>query len=142
MYKKIKELFSKHREIVLYLVFGVGTTLVDWTIRFIFLKEGMAKPIVHTIDAVAWSAAVAFAYVTNRRFVFRSAVTGARNITAEILKFAGSRVASFLIQEVIVFFIYHLMSPPVVVVFSSAVVVILNYVFSKLFVFRGRNGNE
>ncbi len=137
MLGKIKKIFSKYREIVLYLVFGVGTTLVDWIIRFIFLKEGMSLSLVHTIDATAWFAAVTFAYVTNRIFVFKSNARGAKGVGLEILKFAGSRVTSFLIQEGIVFLIYGLLPPPAVVVTTSIIVVILNYVFSKLIVFRG-----
>lgn len=136
MTRKIKDLYLKYKEIILYLVFGVGTTAVDWCIRFIFLRETMPMPLVHTIDAVAWVAAVTFAYITNRIFVFESKAKGLSNILSEVIKFAGSRVVTFIIQELIVAVIYRLLPPTAVVVISSVVVVILNYVFSKLIVFR------
>lgn len=136
MIKKIKDLYLKYKEIILYLIFGVGTTAVDWCIRFIFLRDTTPMPLVHTIDAVAWIAAVTFAYVTNRIFVFESKTKGFTNIFSEVIKFAGSRVVTFVIQEIIVAVIYRLLPPATVVVISSVIVVILNYIFSKLIVFR------
>ncbi len=139
MFGKLKELYAKNKEVILYLIFGVGTTAVDWTIRFIFLRDDMPMPLVHTIDAAAWVSAVAFAYITNRIFVFESKTEGFLGVLSEIVKFAGSRVITFIIQEIIVALIYNLIPPMAVIVISSVVVVILNYILSKLIVFRKGN---
>lgn len=142
MLAKIKELFQKNKEIILYLIFGVGTTAVDWTIRFIFLKEDMPMTLVHTIDAAAWVSAVAFAYITNRIFVFESKTKGLPSVLSELAKFAGSRIVTFIIQEIIVAVIYKLLPPIAVTIVSSLIVVILNYILSKLFVFGKGDKNE
>ena len=135
MYRKIKELFSKYREIVLYLVFGAGTTAVDLIVSYALYPTSIN---IHAVHTVAWISAVAFAYVTNRIFVFKSRTRGI-GIILETIKFAGSRVATFLIQEAIVFLLFDVMSYSeyVVKIPAAILVIILNYLFSRILVFRG-----
>ncbi len=135
MPKRIKELLLKYKEIILYLIFGVGTTAVDFIVSYALYPTRIN---IHAVHIIAWISAVAFAYITNRIFVFESRTHGT-GIILEIIKFAGSRVATFLIQEAIVFLLFDIMmlSEYVVKIPAAILVIILNYVFSRILVFRG-----
>ena len=143
MIEKMMELFKKHREKLLYLIFGGLTTLVDWVISFSLYYFWGAQievgPIlVHVADAIAWVSAVAFAYVTNRIWVFESRTKGFQRILQEIVSFAGGRVLTFLMQEgiVAVFVTWLGMNKYVIRVVAAVLVIVANYFISKLIVFR------
>ena len=133
----------KQPEIWLYLVFGALTTAVDWVISFVLYSiwgEGIkSNPIlIHVANAVAWAAAVLFAFVTNRIFVFRSERKG-KGILAELAAFTGGRVLTLLLQEALfaVFFNWLGLNEYAVKIGAAVIVVILNYIFGKL-IFRTR----
>ena len=65
---KLKELFARYREIILYLIFGVGTTAVDFAVSLTLVY--LFDVNLYLSKVMAWVCAVAFAYVTNRIFVF------------------------------------------------------------------------
>lgn len=141
-------LCKKYREQLLYLIFGGLTTLVDWVIRFAlyhFWLDQTSAPdaLLHVVDVIAWIAAVTFAYVTNRIWVFESKKHGFLPILGEIGSFAGGRVATLLIQEIIMFaFVTQMgLNKYLFTVITAVLVIILNYVFSKLFVFRKNKHN-
>lgn len=140
MLRRSKELFSKHREIILYLIFGAGTTAVDLIVSYALYPTNIN---IHAVHTIAWISAVAFAYITNRIFVFKSQTRG-KSIILEIIKFAGSRVATFLIQEIIVVLLFDVMhfGEYVVKIPATILVVILNYVFSRVIVFKGRKKSD
>lgn len=134
-------MLTKYREQILYLIFGVLTTLVDFAVSYLlyYLEWN-----VHLADTAAWIAAVLFAYVTNRKWVFESRRTGFFPICAELAAFAGGRVFTFFLQEGLVWVFYdtlewnkYLVRVPVAVL-----VVILNYVIGKLLVFRKKKTEE
>ncbi|MBR1758475.1 MAG: GtrA family protein [Lachnospiraceae bacterium] len=137
MLKKIwKKLTS--REVILYLVFGVLTTAVDYLVMWLMLKvlgEGGLQA--QIANVIAWCAAVLFAYVTNRRYVFDSDEQTKDGIFKELLKFVGARLTSLLVSMVIIYVGVDLLHGSAMIskVASSVVVVILNYVFSKWIVF-------
>ena len=100
------ELFKKYKGVILYIIFGGLTTMVDWTVSFLLYylwgDAIEATPwLIHGANTIAWSAAVTFAYVTNRIWVFESKRRGFRPIVGEIAAFAGGRVATLLLQEVL-----------------------------------------
>lgn len=109
--KKIKELYSKYREIILYLVFGVLTTLVGLGVKFAILtiwKTAYNIPSDDTDSAiymtgayiaetVKWIAAVLFAFFTNRKWVFADADKSV-SVPLQLAKFAGGRVATGIIE--------------------------------------------
>ncbi len=141
MPKKIKKLSLKYKEFVLYLVFGIGTTAVDFAVSYALYPTEIN---IHAVHIIAWISAVAFAYITNRIFVFESKTKGAK-IFFEVIKFASSRVVTFLIQEAIVFLLFDVMklSEYVVKIPAAILVIVLNYIFSKLIVFRrGKRKDE
>ncbi len=143
MIQKIKQLLTRYREVILYLIFGVLTTLVDWCISFLlYWLWGNAieqrEWLIHGANALAWAAAVLFAYVTNRLWVFRSKKKGFLPVMGELASFAGGRVMTLCLQELIflIFFdILHL-NEFIIKIAAAVLVVILNYVISKLLVFR------
>ena len=143
MIKKIKELLTRYREVLLYLIFGGLTTVVDWGLSFLlyhFWGDAIEANtvLVHGANVIAWAAAVLFAFVTNRIWVFKSQKKGFLPILGELGSFAGGRVMTLLLQEAIfvVFFDIMGINEFIVKIIAAVLVIILNYVISKLFVFR------
>ncbi len=140
MFEKIKNLVIKYREALMYLIFGGLTTVVDFAVSFLLYRT---KTNVHVSDVAAWCAAVAFAYVTNKIWVFESRARGFLPVVREITEFAGGRVLTLLLQEAIVWGLYDRLkyNKYAVKIAASVIVVILNYFISKLIVFRkGKSG--
>ena len=139
--EKIKELCIKHREILVYLIVGVMTTVFAWAIRFLWnivFYAGTAHPLpVQTtiLTIVEFIAGVSFAYPTNRKWVFRSTNP---NILKEAAGFVSARLTTLVIQMLLNLVIINLLHVNfyVATVVIGIIVVILNYVFSKLLVFR------
>ena len=137
------ELLKKYKSIILYIIFGGLTTVVDWSVSFtLYYLWGdaiEATPwLIHGANVIAWVAAVAFAYVTNRIWVFESKRRGFLPIMGEIVAFAGGRVLTLLLQEALmaVFFTWLGFNEYIVKIAAAVLVVILNYFISKLLVFR------
>ena len=143
MIEKIKALLTRYREQLLYLIFGGLTTAVDWGISFLlyyFWGEAIEKTVflIHAANTVAWAAAVIFAYVTNRTWVFESPRRGFVPVLCEFLSFAGARVSTLLLQEAMfwIFFDTLGINEYLVKIVAAVLVVIANYFISKLLVFR------
>ncbi len=170
----MQKLWEKYREIVMYLIFGVLTTVVGFGTYFILLtvaERGLHitpdQPAYHAVRAVAqvlqWVLAVLFAYVTNKRFVFRAQKA---NEVRRLTEFFAARLFSLGADSLVtfgtVFLLAHLNYAtfqhdlgflPFTVTFSAdlwgklaaaVVVIILNYVLSKFIVFKKskENGHE
>ena len=145
MIKKIKALWQKHREVLMYLIFGALTTAVDWIVSYLlyfFWGDAIEKTaiLIHVANAIAWAAAVIFAYVTNRIWVFESTRRGLLPILGEFVSFAGGRVLTLLLQEAmfVVFFHWLGISEFIVKIIAAVLVVIANYFISKLLVFKNK----
>lgn len=136
--EKIRILIRKHYDILAYLFFGVLTTVVNYVIYLPCYNLLQLSAAVS--NAIAWVAAVAFAYVTNKPFVFRSHDWSAKTVVPELTKFVGSRVASGALETAIIFVTVDLMlwNGNVMKLVTSVLVVIFNYVASKLLVFNKR----
>ncbi|MBR0144250.1 MAG: GtrA family protein [Clostridia bacterium] len=132
---KIGTLWGKYREVILYLLFGAATTLVNLVVFYLldFLR-------IHYLAATiaAWFVSVLFAYLTNRKFVFRSEAHTAKGILNEALLFFAGRGLSGLLD-------FGLMALGVEVfrwderiwkIPVNILVIVLNYVISKILVFR------
>lgn len=128
---KIKELFKKYRELITYVIVGGMTTVVNFVIYRIDMMFNMNM----TLNLViSWIAAVLFAYFANRIVVFQSK---GNDVLKEFIKFVSSRVASLLIEIVLMWVCVEIFNMGEwLAKFPVAVfVVIINYVFSKLWVF-------
>lgn len=135
-------LFKKHREILLYILFGLGTTAVNWIVYTLLVT--LCGFGVTAGNVLAWVAAVVFAFVTNKCFVFESKGWELRGTLREAVSFLGSRILSGLIEiagpallmtvglDQAILGIKGAMAKAI----TSVVVIILNYLLSKLLVFR------
>lgn len=147
MAKQFRELFRKYREQILYLLFGGVTTAVDFGVSFLLYKlwidSANAPDIaVHLVDVIAWALAVTFAFFTNRIWVFESQKKGVIPVTKEWLEFAGGRAITLLLQEIIIAISVTWLGGNKYLfrILAAVLVIILNYIISKLFVFRKTNG--
>ena len=143
MIEKIKALCIKYREILVYLIVGVLTTVVAWGCKFLWnalFFGGTALPTVaqNTILSVVENVSgIAFAYPTNRKWVFQSKNP---NILAELTSFVGSRAATWILGWLLNMLLVNVLGISVFIstVVVGILVVIGNYVFSKLLVFRNK----
>ena len=89
-------------------------------------------------NAIAWVGAVAFAYLTNKPFVFRSHDWSAKTVIPELTKFVGCRVGSGVLETAIIFLTVDWLgwNGNVMKLLTSVLVVVLNYIGSKLLVFK------
>ena len=126
--------YKKNKEILLYLFFGGLTFIVSIASYAFFNIQIGWNALVANIGS--WILAVAFAYVTNRIWVFDS--NAAAEFMKEITSFVGGRVATLVIEELILFiFITNLgMNSMLIKVIAQIIVIVLNYVISKLIVFK------
>lgn len=143
MFEKIRTLCVKYKEQLLYLIFGGLTTLVDAGITFALYRfwiDASSAPgyMVHVVDTIAWTAAVLFAFFTNRVLVFESKRHGLLPVLGELVTFAGGRVFTLLLQEAIMFvFVTKLAYNKYLFrILAMVLVMVLNYIISKLLVFR------
>lgn len=128
--------FNKFREGLLYLFFGGCTTLVN-IISFFVLRK--IKISIYVSNILAWLIAVIFAFVTNKLFVFESRGKSFQETFREGVSFFAFRIISLLFDMGIMYVLIDLLSSNEMIakIFSNVFVVIINYVFSKLFIFKG-----
>lgn len=136
MIQKAKALIVKYWEVLIYLVFGVLTTVVNYVIYLpVYNILGLSAAL---SNAIAWVGAVAFAYLTNKPFVFKSHDWSMKTVVPELTKFVGCRVASGTAETVILLLTVDMLhwNGNLWKLLTSVLVVILNYIASKLLVFR------
>ena len=132
----LRKLCNKYRDEILYLVFGVLTTIVNYVVYI------PCYNLLHLTGAVsngiAWVAAVAFAFLTNKPFVFKSHDWSAKVLLLELGKFLGCRIGSGLLETAIIFLTVDCLTwnGNWMKLFTNVMVVFLNYFGSKLLVFR------
>ncbi len=133
--EKLINLVKKHWDIISYLFFGVLTTLVNWAVYLPLFNLWGFSATVSTV--IAWVVAVAFAYLTNKPFVFRSHDWSMATVVPELGKFVGCRVVSGLLETGIIGLTVDILgwNGNVMKLITSVLVVILNYIGSKLLVF-------
>ncbi|MBQ7010234.1 MAG: GtrA family protein [Clostridia bacterium] len=155
---KIKELFNKYREIIMYLIFGVLTTVVGMGSYLIILEIGKAIGLATesgdptyalrlTAQILQWVLSVLFAFFTNRKWVF-NAETSNKPFIRQLAEFSGSRVITLILDTLVTFGTVWLLgvanyiqisifSKDLIAKCVAAVVVVIgNYILSKLWVFK------
>lgn len=125
--------FNKCREVLMYLVFGGLTTLVNIVAFFILRKLSVS---VYISNLIAWVVAVLFAFITNKLFVFES--KDKSKIGKEIISFFGFRILSLGVDMGAMYLLLQVINTGEVFakIMANIIVIILNYIFSKLFVFK------
>ena len=149
MINKLSTLLAKYREPLLYLVFGVMTTLVDFVV---FLLAGLllGEELYLLSNFIAWCFAVAFAFLVNKIIVFSSHSVEAGTLLREIFEFVSARVFSFAVEELGFFLLVDVFAMGAISIalgsirvtgqiiakaVLAVIVVILNYFFSKFVIF-------
>ena len=149
----IKNLIIKYKELIIYGICGVGTTIVNFLAYKIF-NIILGDNLYLVSNVIAWFICIIFAYVTNKLFVFESKSWEPKLVLNESTSFLVSRIFSFIIEEAGLFALVDLlgMKDMDVTVMSitisgdmiakaviGVVVIVINYVFSKLVIFRKKN---
>lgn len=155
----MKKFWLKYKVIVLYCIFGILTTLIDWFI-FYFLKEaGLTKTNAGftACNAVSFTVSMIFSYVTNKRIVYKSTETRPYYIFLETLKFAAGRVFSGAIEVFLPAPLSHYLEGItlrlgdwglyldrqwIAKIVVSSLVVFINYFFGKWFVFKDKKETD
>ncbi|MCT0023514.1 GtrA family protein [Weissella confusa] len=130
--------FEKYKALILYGIFGVTTTTINVVSYALFLFVGIN---VQIAVVVSWLLAVIVAYLTNRVWVFNSGAVTKVELLREFISFMIARLATLVVEMVIIWFGVQLLNQDPIVwkIIDNIVVIILNYIISKLIVFKIRN---
>ncbi len=128
--------YKKYKDVLLYLFFGVLTTLINLAVFWLMGTKLSLN--IHLSNGVAWTVAVIFAYVTNRTWVFKEHADGKTGIIKEMLGFGAGRLFTLGVEELMLIVFVDLLrfNKNIIKLIAQVAVVILNYVVSKLFVFK------
>ncbi len=134
----IKTNYTKYREIIIYLVVGVLTTIVSWLACL--LSKTLLNPEIaiqnNIINTIGWIAGVCFAYPLNRKWVFKS---NNPRIMKEFIAFVSSRISTWITELVVMTVcvnIFHFEYWIAKILIAAVLVTVLNYIFSKIFIFK------
>lgn len=141
MKEKIQKILQKFlsKEVIMYIIFGVLTTLVNLIISFVLV--GALKIDGSIASAIGIISSILFAYFTNRKWVFNSQAKGFKERLNEFWKFIAGRLVTMIIEQGGVMILYGVLNMPFTPVKLSLtiIVIILNYIFSKFFAFKTNN---
>jgi len=127
-----------NRETILYLFFGIVTTLINYAVYYPCRWIGIDYRIANIL---AWIVAVAAAYITNKIFVFESKSYAPQVLFREIATFTAARVFSLVCEMAFLMLTVEVLhaNDLIMKLIAAVFVVILNYIFSKLFIFKKEN---
>lgn len=142
MIEQIKALLEKYKAIIRYGIFGVLTTLINIVVYEAFYRYVGWSNVVSNI--VAWVAAVLFAFVTNKLWVFESRTTEKKALMFEIISFFGCRLATGVLDLAIMYVAVDEMAlnSTLMKCISNVIVIIVNYIASKLLIFKNSGKTE
>lgn len=136
-------LYKKYQEIINYLIVGVLTTVVSIVTYFLFsLILDIENNILFILaNVLSWICAVIFAYITNKKFVFNTTTSNKKEEIKVFSMFVSSRITTLLIELAFMFITVKviLINDKIAKVIAQFIVIVLNYVLSKLFVFKKKN---
>ena len=135
-FNKILQLLKKYKVIILYLVFGVLTTLINIATYTLLTKVFNINYLISNI--IAWILSVIFAYITNKLYVFESKSFKKSILLKEILSFFAARLFSLGVDMSFMYITIGILkyNDILMKVLSNIIVIILNYVFSKFIIFK------
>ncbi len=144
MTHRFKYIWQHYQQLILYSIFGILTFLVDTGLFFIFsiLFELNDIPwLMHSCSIVSTISAITFAYITNRKYVFKSKASSHKDVLKEISEFYIARGFTMILAEILLHITVVVcgLSAPIMKLAVNVIVIVLNYVFSKLWIFKGSN---
>lgn len=127
---------EKHKDILSYIIFGICTTLVNIVVYWFCAHILHLFVVVSTV--ISWVISVLFAYVTNRKYVFHSQKSSYKDIVKEMFSFFSCRFLTGLLDVGFMFVFVDLfhMNDMIIKIVSNIIVIVLNYVASKIFIFK------
>lgn len=142
--KKIIELIKKiidffinlmGREVFMYLLFGGLTTVINIIVYYIGSLAGLTTVIANLIANII---SILFAYVTNKKFVFESKAITKKENFVEFVKFISARIATFVMDMILMVLLVDVLhwNNLLCKILVNILVIVLNYVFSKIFIFK------
>lgn len=136
--EKVKELYAKYEEIIVYLIVGVVNTIISWAAWFGCAYTFLNAEIVwqnFLLSVISWVVGVITGYFMNRKFVFKSHEP---NIWKEFLQFSGGRLSTWALDAVMMILMVNILHihEGFSKIFVSALVMVGNYIISKFFVFK------
>ncbi len=136
--KLLKKLVKKHKSFIMYGIFGVLTTLVNMVVFHVCYHRAGIGNILSNV--FAWILAVTFAYVTNKIWVFDSKSFRWSVLKREVIAFLSCRLISLVLDLAIMYVCVDVMKwhPDLMKAASNVLVIIVNYIFSKLIIFKKR----
>jgi len=134
--EKIRELLTKYRSVLLYIVFGGLTTLVNMAVYWLCFSAAGIPNVPSTVTA--WLLAVIFAFITNKIWVFGSRSFDGKTLRHEIPTFFGARIATGLLDVGIMYLAVDVLqgTPAVWKLVSNVIVIVLNWIASRLVIFK------
>lgn len=156
MINTIKSLLIKYKELITYGIFGVATTVVNF-VTFKLASMLLGEDLYLLSNVIAWVISVVFAYITNKIWVFESKSFRFDVVMKELLSFFAARGFSFIVEEMGLFLLvdvaklsdyqltvlsFEISGTMISKILVAFVVVIINYFFSKLFIFRKDKRNK
>ena len=146
----IKSVLNKYKELILYVLFGGLTTLVNFVV-FYLLNIATGEEYYLVNNVIAWFAAVIFAYITNKLWVFESKSLAVKTVFKELAEFFSARIFSLGVEEgglwlfvdklgfdsfSFSLFGFEVTGKLIAKLVLAVIVVILNYFFSKFIIFK------
>lgn len=134
--ERIRKLLLQYRDILSYLFFGGLTTVVNFIVYFPLYNWLHFSGVLSNL--IAWAVAVAFAFLTNKPFVFKSHDWSRKTVLPELMKFVSCRIGSGVIETAVIWLLVDILTwnGNWVKILVSILVVILNYISSKWLVFK------
>ena len=148
--KKLEPFYKAHKEVLLYLFFGAATTVVSVIafaipVRLMSIEDIKLFGLTIDLDTlisnvISWICAVTFAYLTNRMWVFEDKAYGAAAVAKECVSFFAGRLFTLIVETILLNIMTTAAGIDEVIskIVVSIVTIILNYIISKLFVFKGK----
>ena len=139
---KIRKFFMHHKVLIKYVIFGVLTTLINAVVYACLYDRLGVSNVISTI--IAWFLAVAFAFITNKISVFESKCFDINTLTHEVTSFLGARIFTGMIDIGIMYLTVDVLHSNAIIwkLISNIIVIALNFIASKLFIFRGNHHNH
>lgn len=134
--------YKKNKEVLLYLFFGVLTTVVSIVVFALCNVTLGINELVSNV--ISWIISVAFAFLTNRIWVFAAPTKTAIEFIKQMISFYGGRVLTLLLEELIILMFVTILGLPgmIIKLVAQVIVIVGNYVISKLIVFKKGRGKE
>lgn len=141
--EKLKQIKEKllTREVILYVIFGIGTTLVN--LGLFYILNSLLKWDENLSNIIAIVCAVLFAYITNKDLVFHSKAESQKEKMTEFFKFISGRAFTMVVEFVGCWILFQTAIPEIISkLFVTVIVVVLNFFISKFFAFKSNNKDK